>query len=741
MLQSVMQRSFAAGELTPALHARADQVKYVTGLRTCRNFVVRREGGVTYRPGLRFVRACKTASATVQLLRYESEVAGESLLIENGNGYFRFYRQGALVTLSSPPAAWSDATEYVIGDLVLYDGVNYYAKADSEDKQPDVETDYWYAMPTGDVLEVPSPFSTHLPYWHQSGRVLTLTHPLVAPYELEYVALTTWILRAITTSPSIAAPTGLAGTAGAAGTRTFGYVVTAAAEETYEESVAGSLYQIPTCAQPTVDKPNVLTWDAVDGAAEYYIYGDPFGNGVFGYLGAATGTTFNDVGAEPDFGVTPPLPRPLFNATNKYPAVSASHQQRRLFGQTAEEPDGVWGSRTGFPSNFAITSPLQDDDAITFRLAGVQYHPVRHLFGLRQLVALTDGGAWTTGEPNQPLTPSNLAAEQQTYLGVSPVKPAIIGNAIIYVQARGATVHDLRFDQQVEGLAGRDLTVFAAHLFERRTIVRLAYQHLPDAIVWVVRDDGVLLGLTYLPEQDVWGWHRHDTRQNTTVGYVEDVCVVAETDADVPYVIVRRWIGGATVRYIERLTGRAVAEATFGADAFRLDSGLSYTGAPATVFTGLDHLEGEVVAVVADGAVVFDGDPTASTAESYRVVDGTIGLAAAATDVHIGLPYTGEIETLDLDVQGANVRDKRKRVASLDVLLEGSSRAFFAGPDATHLRQVRVQAFESDDSAFTGLVSVNLTSSFGEAGRLLIQQSDPLPLTILGILPQVELGG
>src|SRR5574341_939877 len=126
-MEAVIQRSFAGGELAPALHARADQVKYVTGLRTCRNFFVRREGGVSNRAGTRFVRACKTNSATVQILRYESEVAGESLLIENGNGYFRFYKNGALVTLSAAPPAWSAVTTYAIGDLVVDGGINYYS--------------------------------------------------------------------------------------------------------------------------------------------------------------------------------------------------------------------------------------------------------------------------------------------------------------------------------------------------------------------------------------------------------------------------------------------------------------------------------------------------------------------------------------------------------------------------------------------------------------------------------------
>src|SRR6185436_20831633 len=96
-------------------------------------------------------------------------------------------------------------------------------------------------------------------------------------------------------------------------------------------------------------------------------------------------------------------------------------------------PDGVFGSRTGFESNFGISTPLQDDDAITFRLAGNNHHPVRWLVSVKAgLILLTDGGEWTaTGGngPNTPMTPSSLFADQETYNGVAGnVRPVVIGD-------------------------------------------------------------------------------------------------------------------------------------------------------------------------------------------------------------------------------------------------------------------------------------------------------------------------
>ncbi len=738
-MEAVIQRSFAGGELAPSVYARADQVKYLTGLRTCLNFFVRKEGGVSNRAGTRFTRACKTNSAVVQLLRYESEIAGESLLIENGSGYFRFYKNGALVTLAGPAPAWSAVTNYVIGDLVSFSGVNYYARANSLNQQPDVSPASWYPMPAGNIFEIPWPGGGNLPYWHQNGRTITLTSNLVAPHELIFVGLTTWIIRAVSTQPSIAGPTGLSFIAGGAGTRTFAYAVTAAAIETYEESLVGSTTSQINVAEPTEAAPHVLSWTAVAGAVEYYVYCDPYANGVFGFIGTASSNSFRDIGFVPDFAVTPPIARQPFANSNEWPAVSATYQQRRLFGNQPVNPDAIHGSRPGFISNFGISSPLSDDDAITFRLTGVQHHPIRHLFGLRQLVVLTDGGAWTVGQPKVPLVPGNIPADQESYIGVSRIRPVVNGNSVIYVQQVGKALFDLRFDQQIEGYGGKDLMIFAAHLLRGLSIVSMDFQLVPDSIVWAVRSDGTLLGLTYVPEHELWGWHRHTTGQNATSASFEHVCVVREATTDAPYVIVRRTIGGQTVRYIEKIEKRDLV--TFDTDCFFVDSGLSYSGAPATVFSGLDHLEGQVVAVVGDGDVLYNGDPTGAQASSFTVAGGQITLAAAKSNVHIGLRFVADIETLDLDVSGSALRDKKKRVGALNLIIERSARVFQAGPSATALRTFTRSAWEAAEDEHTGQVELNLTSEFNLSGRILIRQAEPLPLTVLAVIPQIEMGG
>lgn len=690
--ESVIQRGFSAGELAPTLHARADSGRYTDGLKTCRNFMVLRHGAVSNRPGFRFVAECKTNSANVRLERFIDE-DGNGVLVEVGEDYIRFFRNGGAV----------------------------------ED-------------PPGTPVEVVTTYNTSglIGGWEQSGNKVVITHRLHDPRELVYTDDITWTLQLADTEPQIPAPANLVLT-NIAGGEPYAYVVTAVSETGEESLPSNSDDSGATMAAPTAAAPHVLAWDAEPDAVEYNVYVDPAGNGVFAFIGVAASNSFNNPGYQPDFAITPPLDRTPFVSADTRPHVSAHYQQRRFYAQSNANPEGIEGSRIGFPNNFGRSSPLQDDDGLTFSIVGKLFHTVRHILGLKRLCVMTDAGVWLVGREQEPLTPSSIPADQHGYSGVAAdVRPVVIGESVIYVQGRKTIVRDLRFDQQVEGYSGKDLTIFAAHLFDGHQIDRMDYQESPHSIVWCVRDDGTLLGLTYQREHDIWAWHRHDTD-----GDFEQVCVVPEPTGDVLYAIVRRTIDGNTVRYIEKLETREFTSSEFDEKAFFVDSGLSYSGAPATTFTGLDHLEGERVAIVADGAVIADGN-AASTRypTTYTVTGGSVTIPSAASNVHIGLAIErAQVETLDLDAAGTMIRDKAKRLGSVTVLLDRSSRQWFAGPDEDHMTPYELGAMDPVGDEFTGQVEQALEGDWSKPARVMIWQKDPLPITILGIVPNQILGG
>lgn len=637
-MSAIMQRSFAGGELGPALWARADQVKYQTGLRICRNFLVQRFGGVTNRAGTAFVCEVDDSTKRHRLAPFVFN-ADQTYVLAFGDLTLRFLRAGAQIE-TSPGVPYSLVSPYSEAQIAT-------------------------------------------PSFVQSGDVVTIAHHEKPPYELKRTAHTAWTLTPMPLTPAQGRPTALTGTPGAAGTTVFRYRVTAISP-TYEESLPavqaplvisgatranpctltitghtfldgedilvsgvvgmtelnGNVYRITgkatntvqllgidstafgtyvsggtaaknsvvvTGAAPTSALPHVLNWTAPTGAWRYNIYKEQAG--IYGYVGTTEVPTFKDTNYTPATSYTPPGERNVFTKAGDYPGTVTYYQQRLAFANTLDEPEKVWMSRTGQFTNFTASSPIQSDDAVSFTLAGRQVNAVRHLVEVGTLIALTAGGEHTMqGDSDGVLRPTAINPKQQGYSGAAEMPaPVVVGNSILFVQARGTIVRDLRYDFQADGYQGHDLTVFAPHLFDGQTIVAWAYQQVPHSVVWAVRGDGVLLGLTYLREHEVSGWHRHDTGDGDLV---EDVCVVPEGDEDAVYLLIRRLINGTWKRYVERMASRRVSEI---AGAIFLDASLSYdgrnTGATTLTLTGgTSWGPDEALILIASAAQFVAGD-------------------------------------------------------------------------------------------------------------------------------------
>lgn len=756
-MANISQHSFASGEISPALYARTDLGKYSTGLKICRNFIVRKQGGLDNRPGTAYVGA--PAGSTVGLLPFVFNDAQTYVLVFS-NQLVEFVRDGAFI-------AYSLATPYLAADL--------------------------------SALQIT-----------QSADVVTIVHPSYPPATLSRVSDTNWVYAAISFAPGIAAPAGFALTPAASGGVFHRWVVTSLSESG-QESYATAELGITSVEIP---QARTLSWTPVTGAVGYNIYAGYYGNSL-GLVGTTSGTSFYDGGLTPDFFNQPPAPRSLFDAAGEYPSAVNYYQGRQVFGGSDDEPGTVYTSRSADYQNFTVSVPTQDDDAITFGLVSKKVNQIRHIVDASSLLVLTSGGEWLIGgDGSGVLRPTDINALQFSQHGSSLLPPIQIDHRVIYIQARQTIVRDIARNPNT-GYSGNDLTIISGHLFEGHTIVAWCYQE-SASVIWCVRDDGVLLGLTTVDEQNILAWHRHDT-----LGDVVGICCIPEGSEDRVYLAVTR--NGTTV--IERMHPRFFTDIE---DAVFLDSSLSYDGrntgsttmtlsggtdwtfdelltctASASTFTagdvgnavfltfgatqirltidgytsptvvtgfpqmtvpvagqgiattnwaravdvvsGLGHLEGLSLGVFADGYVVASPNNPQVTTECI-VSGGSITLDRPYAYIHAGLPYVSDMGLLDLDTpEGSSLRDKTLLISRV-TLEVNATRGVFAGgtePDddgTSGLFELKLRDTEDYGvpvSQVAGAIKQNVQNNWDQRvnGRVFVRQVDPVPCTILAAIP------
>lgn len=673
-------RSFSGGELTPEFWGQIADAKYQTGLATCRNFEVLPHGPVQNRAGFAFVREVKTSDKRTRLLPFVYSTT-QTMVLEFGEGYIRFHTQGA--TLLSLGVPYEVATPYTEADL----------------------------------------FDVH---YVQSADVLTLVHPNYPPKELRRLAATNWTLTDISFAATLAAPTGTAAAPSAVDvTTTYNYVVTAVGADTLEESLKSAT---ATCTNNllTTGRTNTITWAAVTGATRYNVYKDD--NGLWGFIGQTAGLTFVDENITADVSKTPPEANNPFSGAGNYPGAVSYYEQRRVFAGTTLKPQNFWGTRTGTESNMSFSIPSRDDDAVTFRVAAREANTIRHVVPLRSLILLTSSAEWWVTSSGGAITPTDVKVEPQSYIGSNNVQPVIVNNSLIYAAARGGHVRELAYNEDASGFLTGDLCLRAPHLFDGYTVNDMTFVKAPQPKVWAVSSSGDLLGLTYVPEQGVGAWHRHDTGDGDVF---ESVTSVAEGDTDVVYAIVRRTINGSQVRYVERMQPRAFADLE---DCFFVDCGLTYDGAPADTISGLSHLEGCTVSILADGCVH----------PKLEVVAGEITLEQEASKVHVGLPIEADLQTLPLVLEAQAFAQGREKNVNAVWLRVYRSSGIFAGPNFDKLTEAKQRTTEPAGTApalKTDEIKIVLTPTWASAGGVCIRQSDPLPLTVVSMTLDVTVGG
>lgn len=678
--------SFAGGELSPSMFGRFDDQRYASGLATCRNFITLPQGPAVVRPGTSFVAAAKYAGKRCRLIPFTFSVT-ETMVLEFGDKYVRFHTFGQTL-LKSDGSVYEISSPYAAEDL---DGIRFV----------------------------------------QSMDVMTLVHTKYPPRELRRYGATDWRFESVTFGaplPTPSAPTATFKVVAGDGvtitdeekTRyTLKYKVTALRKsmtgtEESEASGIGSVQGNLYLTNATV----TLTWSAVPGAERYRVYKNY--KGMYCYIGETDELTFIDDNYEPDASITPPIYENPF--TDDYPGAVCYFEQRKCFAGTQKYPQMVWMTRSGTEADMSYTLPAQDDNRLRFQIAAQEASRILHLAPLNQLLALTNSTEYRISSGGSgPMAPDAIDSKAQAQIGASSVQPVVVNSALVYVAARGGHVRELGYNWQASGFTTGDLSIRAGHFFERARPTGLSLAKSPDSIVWMPMSDGSLIGLTYLPEQGVGGWHRHTTEN----GFIESVTAVAEDDEDILYLVVRREINGQTVRYIERMHERYfdVLE-----NAWCVDCGGEYRGNATSTVSGLAWLEGQTVSILADGCVL----------PQCVVTNGRITLSQPAKHVIVGLPITADLQTLPVAIQlqdGSFGMGHMKNMNDIFVRVYKSS-GVFMGPDFENLVEVKQRTTEpygSPPEMVSKEVSVLSHCQWNDGGQICIRQMDPLPLTVVSI--------
>jgi hypothetical protein len=653
-----IRTSFVGGEVAPELYGRLDLEKEQSGLAACRNFIILPAGPAQNRAGFRFVAAVKNAGAATRLLPFSFSNT-QTFALEMGAGYFRFHTLGENLMCGAGPGflgpAYSASTYYGVGALASYGGGNYYCLTPCTGVAPPNGA-YWYAMPAGGAYEIPHPFAASELFdvhYVQSGDVLTLTHPGHPPLELRRYANLQWVLAGIAFQSTIPAPAAPSVTATAGYTtgwapQNFQYAVTALDAFGEQESlVSPASATVSNDLAISASNFNSISWSGVTGASVYNVY-KSF-NGAFGYIGQVVGTAFTDHNITPDFTQTPPLQDVVFAGPGDYPAAVGLYEQRRFFGGTGNQPENLWGSQPGAQSNMDYSIPAQASDALRVTIAAQRANVIRHFVALLDLIVLTASTEWRVFTASgDALTPTTITIKSQAQNGASNVQPVLVNNTCVYAASQGGHLRSLTYDWQLNGYRSDDLCLLATHLFNYHTVVDLAFSRSPYPLIWAVNEQGLLLGCTYLPDQQVSAWHRH----STVNGFFESACTVTEGNFDVLYAVVRRLINGQTVRYIEVLDTRAYAGNL--SNAFFVDCGLSYSNAM-NYLTGMQGFQATAIITAYTQSRLQMGSMQLSFAVSYNYAfTGTLsGHVAGVADTSL---YRVDVySTTDIDyLQGSS---------------------------------------------------------------------------------------
>ena len=754
---SPIQNNFGAGEISPLLKGRVDIDRYPQALETCLNFIPTVQGGLIRRSGTEFISEVKTSAKATRLVRFEFSTT-QAYILEFGDQYIRFYRNyGQIQTAGN---AYELTSPYLEADLFELN-------------------------------------------FAQSADVLYIVHADYAPRKLSRTGHTAWTLATIIFAEGPYLPVNITTTtltpSAATGTITLtASSVTGINNDTgFQTTDVGRLIRLLEGTQ-------------------------------WGWVQILSRSSTTEVSAFVVWTLVNTSPKTnwrmgLWSGTTGYPSNVVFHEDRLSFAGTPEAPQRIDMSRSGDYQTFSPTDAdgtVADSHALSFTFNSTDVNVIRwQLSDEKGLMVGTVGGEWIVRPSSQSeaLTPTNITAKRSTTYGSANLQAIQVGKAGLFVQRAGRKIREISYYYEVDGFRAPDLTILSEHI-TATGIKEMAHQKEPQPILWAVRNDGALLGLTYERDVDAFkvGWHRHwvggVSDAAGSPAEVESIAVIPSQDGEREdlWMVVKRRINGGTERYIEYMT-MLFDDETEQKDAFFVDCGLTYddpktitgiskadpcvitaantfsngdkilvtgvTGMTAvngesylvqsastasfqitdlsgdaidssafdayvsggevrkyvSTISGLTHLEGEVVDLLADGAVQ----------PSKTVSSGSITLTTSATTVHIGYGYESDMKMLRLNAGAADgtALGKTQRIHRVSIMLHrtlGLKMGMSFDDMDTLIFRTGADALTRAPALFTGIRQETIDGDYNTENQICLRQDQPLPCMILAVMPQMH---
>lgn len=744
--------SFNAGEFSPLMLAQTDFQKWKNGCKKMLNFIPRSQGPAERRGGTYFVSEVNNSSQKVWLAKFEYNTT-QAFILEFGPGYIKFYSNHG-VALDGSGNPYVIGSPYSAGDLTNSDGGFglsmvqsgdvIYICCHTGDKPPyklsRLSNTNW-TMNAFDYAASLGPFdntnsSRSLTVYTDQFRIWSVdgaTRPDGTPTTTSFCTITA--NSAIFQSGHVGGLFYIESSTDQVtdGAGHNGYIPawSSGTEETFEPGVFcrsdGKYYEDMLGTKTGNTQP---TWTAgahSDGQAMWR-----YSNGGWGVIQITSVTSASTAVGKILTELPPSVRTPTgktfkwafgdWSAAMGFPTKVGFYKSRLCFAGSNK----LWFSVASDYENFTPMSngfEVESDDAINVQIEADSTNTIQWIAASSSLIIGTASSELTCSPSTttSAFGPDNIQIVQESKYGSKGVNALLVGNTVLFVQRAGRKVRAVAADYQSGSYSSNDLSVLAEHITSTG-IVDFAWQQEPDNVVWVVLASGELVALTYNAEQEVIAWHSHEVG-----GVVESVATIPDPagNRDDVWMVVRRVVNGVSKRYVEYMRPAWDANTQSLSEAFYVDCGLTYNGAPVTRVSGLGHLEGMKVSITTDGAAHPDA----------IVSGGAVQLQWKSSVVNVGLPFTSELVTLPFQ----DSRIKRINKAAILFVNSLGGKVSDEGGRNTDIIETRDYSDMMDKvpGAYSDLKELTWPGDYNKSGSLRIIQDQPLPMTVCAIYPRM----